>query len=112
MNSRNETEAIRDVSCTNGLLYDSELRGAGPNPLDFRSVMEEIREKTGSFFFFFSLPCACYSPLVFGGLIVMSGRMIYFNAKKKKLSVPSWKPHEPPETYDSKKHQLENIPLL
>lgn len=50
MNSRNEMKVIRDVSCTNSLQYDSELRGAGPNPLDFRSVMEKIRGKTASFF--------------------------------------------------------------
>lgn len=51
MNSRNEMKVIRDVSCTNSLQYDSELRAAGPNPLDFRSMMEKIRGKTGSFFF-------------------------------------------------------------
>ncbi len=50
MNSRNEMKVIRDVSCTITLHYDSELRVAGPNPLDFRSVMEKIREKTGTFF--------------------------------------------------------------
>lgn len=56
MNSRNEKKVIRDVSCTNSLHCDSELRGAGPNPLDFRSVMEKIRGKTGSFFFLESSP--------------------------------------------------------
>lgn len=50
MNSRNEMKVIRDVSCTNSLHYDSELRGAGPNPLDFRSMMGKIRGKTGSYF--------------------------------------------------------------
>lgn len=50
MNSRNEMKVIRDVSCTNSLNYDSELRAAGPNPLDFKSVMEKIKGKTGSYF--------------------------------------------------------------
>lgn len=57
-------KVIRDVSCTSSLHYDSELRGAAPNPLDFRSVMEKIRGKAASFlsFFLVSLPRACYSP--------------------------------------------------
>lgn len=97
MNSRNETEVIRDVSCTDSLHYDSELRGAWPNPLDFRSVMEKIRVKTGSFFL--SPRLACYSPLVFHQLIVMSERLICFNMKEMKngLRVASWKLHHPPE---------------
>lgn len=59
MNSRNEMKVIRDVSCTNSLHYDSELRGVGPNPLDFRNVMEKIRGKTGSFFLK-SSPCLLF----------------------------------------------------
>ena len=54
----------------------------GPNPMDFRSVMEKIRRKTASFFFL-SLPRACYSSLVFPELIVMSERLICFNIKKE-----------------------------
>lgn len=77
-------KVIRDVSCTNSLHCDSELRGAGRNPLDFRSVMEKIRVKTGFFFFFLSsLPHACYSSLVYFKLIVMSERLICFNIKKR-----------------------------
>lgn len=95
MNSRNEMKVIRDVSCTNSLHNDSELRGVGPNPLDFRNVMEKIRGKTGSFFQ--SLHHACYSPPVFFGLIVMSERWIGFNIKKmgKCTQCHSWKQHEP-----------------
>lgn len=59
MNSRNEMKVIRDVSCTNSLHYDSELRGVGPNPLDFRNAMEKIRGKTGSFFLK-SSPCLLF----------------------------------------------------
>ena len=76
MSSRNEMKMIRDVSCANSLQYDSELRGGEPNPLDFRSVMEKIRGKTGSLFS--SLPHACYSSPVFCRLIVMSERLICF----------------------------------
>lgn len=32
----------------------------GPNPLDFTSVMEKIRGKTGSFFFLKSSPCLLF----------------------------------------------------
>lgn len=41
---------VIDVSCTNSLHYESELRGVGSNPLEFRSVMEKIRGKTASLF--------------------------------------------------------------
>lgn len=50
MNSRNEMKVIRDVSCTNSLRYDSELRAAGRNLLDFGSVMEKIRGENWLFF--------------------------------------------------------------
>jgi len=91
MNSENEMKVIRDVSCTNSLHYDSELRAAGPNLLDFRSVMEKIRGENG-LFFFLSLPHAYYSSLVFSELIVMSERLICFHIKEM-----PWKLHEPPE---------------
>lgn len=52
---------IRDVSCTSGVHYGRELRGARPNPVDFRSVIEKVREKT--FLFLKSIPY--YSTLVF-----------------------------------------------
>lgn len=69
----------RDVSCTSTLHY-SELRGAEPNPLDFRTAMEEIRGKTASLFL--SLPHACYSSPVLWWLILMCVEiLICFNMK-------------------------------
>lgn len=70
----------RDVSCTSTLHY-SELRGAEPNPLDFRTAMEEIRGKTASLFL--SLPHACYSSPVLWRLILMCVEiLICFNMKR------------------------------
>lgn len=70
----------RDVSCTSTLHY-SELRGAEPNPLDFRAAMEEIRGKTASLFL--SLPHACYSSPVLWWLILMCVEiLICFNMKR------------------------------
>lgn len=80
MNSRNEMKVKRDVSCTSTLHY-RELRGAGPNPLDFRTAMEEIRGKTASLFL--SLPHACYSPPALRRLILMCVEiLICFNMKR------------------------------
>lgn len=80
MNTRNEMKVKRDVSCTSTLHY-SELRGAEPNPLDFRAAMGEIRGKTASLFF--TLPHACYSSHVFGRLILMYVEiLICFNMKR------------------------------
>lgn len=70
----------RDVSCTSTLHY-SELRGAEPNPQDFRTAMEEIRGKTASLFL--SLPHACYSSPVLSWLILMCVEiLICFNMKR------------------------------
>lgn len=78
-------KAIRDVSCTNSLHYDSELRGAAPNPLDFMSVMEKIRGKTGSFFFFFFLFFfPMFVILLSFSLSLLSERLICFHIKKMK----------------------------
>lgn len=70
----------RDVSCTSTLHY-SELRGAEPNPLDFRTAMEEIRGKTASLFL--SLPHACYSsPVLWRLILVCVEILICFNMKR------------------------------
>lgn len=80
MNSKNEIKVKRDVSCTNTLHY-SELRGAQPNPLDFRAAMGEIRGKTASLFV--SLPHACYSsPVLCQFIFMYVDILIRFNMKR------------------------------